>query len=208
LRLDKLKAWGHRCLTTTTEGPEREIPADEWEDIEIDFAALNPQLPRTSVMWRIRKAGFNTVYAGVRFSRDQIYSRFPLISTTATPTPGGVHPDWPIRELFFHVRADLLDNPNGATWETVGNNLRDAFALNLVKVWGRPVTDGIGKLLGERPVLRLIESGYWHSAHFTYAFFDDTAGGAPHTYTERDSGLPEYTDLQVNRAEALVAWRR
>jgi hypothetical protein len=208
LRQSKLKAWGHSCLTTTVEGPEREISANEWENIEIDFAALSPQLPRTSAIWRVRRGGFNTVYAGVRFSRDQIYSCFPLIQVTATPTPGGVQPDWPIRELFCHIRPDLLENPSEAAWEGVGNDLRDAFALNLVKVWGRPVADGIAKMLGERPVLRLIESGYWHAAHFTFAFFDDTAGDAPHTYTERNSSLPEYTDLQVNRAEALAAWRR
>jgi hypothetical protein len=208
LRQDRLKAWGHRSLTTTSEGPEREIPAEEWEDIEIDFAPLNPQLPRTSAMRRVRRGGFNTVYAGVRFARDQIYSRFPVIAMTATPAPGGVHPDWPIRELFFHIRPDLLENPNEAAWESVGNDLRDAFALNLVKVWGRPVADGIAKMLGEQPVLRLIESSYWHSAHFTFAFFDDTAGDAPHTYTDRESSLPEYTDLRVNRAEVLTVWRR
>jgi hypothetical protein len=112
LRQSKLKAWGHSCLTTTVEGPEREISANEWENIEIDFAALSPQLPRTSAIWRVRRGGFNTVYAGVRFSRDQIYSCFPLIQVTATPTPGGVQPDWPIRELFFHIRPDLLENPS------------------------------------------------------------------------------------------------
>jgi hypothetical protein len=207
LRQERLKAWGCRCLTATVEAPESEIPGEEWQDIEIDFTPLDPNFPRTSAMWRIRRGGFNTVFAGVRFCKNQIYSNFPLIATDTTPTPAGIQPDWPIQELFYHIKPDLLENADEAAWETIGGDLRDAFALNLIKVWGRPIGDGIGRMLGERPVLRLIDSGYWHSAHFTYAFFDDTAGDAPHTYAERNSDLPEYTDLRVNRAETLTAWR-
>jgi hypothetical protein len=209
LRQSRIKAWGSRCLTSTTEAPESEIAAAEWDNIEIDFAPLSsPQLHRTSAMRRIRQGGFNTVFAGVRFCRHQIYGAFPLIPPNRTPTPAGVQPDWPIRDLFFHIQPDLLDNPNESAWDRVGNDLRDAFALNLIKVWGRPITDGIGNLLGERQTLRLIDPAYWHSAYFTYHFFDETSGDAPHTYLERNSNLPEYTDLQVNRAEAILAWRR
>jgi hypothetical protein len=166
LRQNRIKAWGSRCLTTSTEAPESEISAAEWDNIEIDFAPLNQQLPRTSAMRRIRQGGFNTVFAGVRFCRHQIYGVFRLILPDMTPTPGGIQPDWPIRELFLHIQPDLLDNPNDTSWERVGNDLRDAFALNLVKVWGRPITGGIGKLLGERQTLRLIDPSYWHSAYF------------------------------------------
>jgi hypothetical protein len=208
LRQGNLTAWGSRCLTTTIEAPEAVIPATEWDDIEIDFAPLNPNSPRTSAMRRVRNSGFNTVYAGVRFSREQIYQRFPFIPVNKTPTPAGTKPDWPIRELFFHIQPDLLDRPDEAAWERIGNDLRDAFALNLIRVWGRPITSGIGKLLGERQALRLIDSGYWHSAYFTYSFFDETSGDAAHTYLERNSSLPEYTDLQINRAEALATWPR
>jgi hypothetical protein len=208
LRQGRLTAWGCRCLTTTAEAPESQIPADEWENIEIDFTPLNPNFPRTSAMRRVRSGGFNTVYAGARFCKNQIYGNFPLIAPNTTPTPTGAHPDWPIQELFYHIKPDLLENADEAAWETIGNDLRDEFALNLVKVWGRPIGDGIGKMLGERPVLRLIDSSYWHSAHFTFNFFDDTAGDAPHTYTEPHSNLPDYTDLRVNRAEAETTWRR
>jgi hypothetical protein len=57
--------------------------------------------------------------------------------------------------------------------------------------------------------MRLIDPEYWHSAYFTFAFFDSTAGGKAHTYiTQRNLGLLEYTDLQVNRAEAVSIWPR
>ena len=207
LRQSKLLAWGHRCLNTIAEAPEAEIPPAEWDNIEIEFAELNPQAPRTSAIRRIRGAGFNVVYAGVKFCGEQIYGQFPLIPEDTTPSPAGVQADWPIRELFFHIQPDLLDRPENAAWERIGNDLRDAFALNLVRVWGRPIKSGIG-LGGDKPVLRLIDCGYWHSANFTYAFFDSTSGDAAHTSTEPNSGLPDYTDLRVNRAEALVAWRK
>lgn len=208
LRQEKLKAWGCRCLTKVHETPEAEIKAEDWDNIELDFAPLNPNFPRTSAMRRVQELGFNTVYAGVRFSKKQIYANFPLVAQNVTPTPAGLAPDWPIQQLFYHIKPDLLENADEAAWEKIGDDLRDAFGLNLVRVWGRPAGDSLGKLFGERPTLRLIDPSYWHSAHFTYAFFDDTSGDAPHTYAERNSGSPEYTDLRVNRAEAMATWRR
>lgn len=117
-----------------------------------------------------------------------------------------IGPDWPLHELFYHIDPNLLDDANEAAWERIGNDLRDAFSVGRLKVWGRSVQDGIGKMLGERPALTPIETSYWWAAHFTYSFFDETAGDAPHTYTDKHSGLPDYTDLQVNRTEALKLW--
>ena len=68
---------------------------------------------------------------------------------------------------------------------------------------GREVDDtGLGKMLGEINPLTLIDPAYWQASHFTFTFFDSTANEQPHTYVDQRSGLPEYTDLQVNRAEA------
>jgi hypothetical protein len=113
--------------------------------------------------------------------------------------------DWPIHELFSHIRP-LERSDDGAVWEQVGNDVRDKLSLGRLKIWGRPVGDGISRLLGERRALRQIAPNYWHEAHFTLDFFDDTASEAPHTYVDHNSGLPEYTDLRVNRAEALLVW--
>jgi hypothetical protein len=115
-------------------------------------------------------------------------------------------PDWPIHELFSHRGPDLFDRPDEALWDAIGNDLRDALSLGRLRIWGRPMTDGIARLLGDRPAMRLIEPQYWELAHFTYAFFDETAGGAAHTWVETNSELPEYADLQLNRAEALSIW--
>jgi hypothetical protein len=114
--------------------------------------------------------------------------------------------DWRIHELFSHIQPDLLEQPDEHAWERIGNDIRDEFSLGRLKVWGRPPTSGIGAVLKERPALRPIEPIYWHSAHFTYHFFDDSAVNAPHTYMEPDSELPIYTDLRVNRAQAVRMW--
>jgi len=116
------------------------------------------------------------------------------------------NPDWPIADLFHHIQPDLLERPNEHAWNQIGNDIRDTFSIGRLRVWGRVVDEGIGKLIGERQVLRLIEPEYWHSAHFTYMFFDETAGSAAHTYLEVNATQPVYTDLRVNRTEASMIW--
>ncbi len=69
-----------------------------------------------------------------------------------------------------------------------------------MRVWGREVLEGMGKITGSDPVLQEIESSYWQSADFTYAFFDSTSGKAAHAAASESSALPAYTALQVNRA--------
>lgn len=91
--------------------------------------------------------------------------------------------------------------------DRIGIEIKDAFALGRLGVWGRLVTNrDAGKPLGETPPLRKIDHKYWHCAHFTYSFFDNTAGYAPHTYVGIGYSEPGYTDLRVNRAEAFAIW--
>jgi hypothetical protein len=82
-------------------------------------------------------------------------------------------PDWPIRNLFFYINPDVLDpTPDDeAPWQTLGNSIRDAFALGQLKVWGRRALDSLAPLLGEHTVLVKIEPTYWESAELTYTFF-------------------------------------
>jgi hypothetical protein len=119
-------------------------------------------------------------------------------------------PDWSIHELFTHIRPDLLsrvDSRVGDTWDEVGNEIRDHAALGNLKLWGRPMrSGGAMSLLGERQTLRLIEPSYWSTAYFRYSFFDETAVGQSQTYSEPGRSSPEYTDLQVNKSQALSLW--
>jgi hypothetical protein len=118
-------------------------------------------------------------------------------------------PDLPIHDLFSYIDPEFLtrtDDSVGDRWDQVGNDVRDRAALGALKIWGRAVRDGVDTLLGQREALRLIEPSYWTTAFFTYSFFDSSAGDAPHTYLKYGLSGVEYTDLQVNRAEALRIW--
>jgi hypothetical protein len=120
-------------------------------------------------------------------------------------------PDWPIHELFSHIDPDVLEIKRGDAdshdrWDIVGDEIRDALALGRLAIWGRPVEKRPNALVEQRPVLRLIDRSYWHSGEFSYWFFDDTERRREHTYVPHGSTLPQYTDLRVNRAEALAVW--
>jgi len=199
LAQSKLKAWGEKNLAKGT-GPLREIAASEWEEIEILFDEIQPNRPRTDAQYRVpRSHGSSFAYLGIKFSKEQVFSRFP----PAAPD----QPNWRIDELFSHIDPNVL-NPSDAgrdPWEVVGGQIRDALSLRRLRIWGRPVEDH-ASALSETEALREIDATYWQSATFTYWFFDSTAAGQPHTHVPPHSGLLQYTDLRVNRAEALKIW--
>jgi hypothetical protein len=127
----------------------------------------------------------------------------PIAAEKSAPIP-----NWPIDELFSYIEPRILED-NGAHLDATGHKIKDALALGRLKAWGRPIDhSGLGAMLGERNPPQKIKPTYWHFAHFTYHFFDDTSGNAPHTYVDQGHSEVEYTDLQVNRAEATSIWMR
>ena len=147
--------------------------------------------------------------------RDQVNARNPssLMSDLQTgkwkpvypPLKRPSEPNFPINELFLHIDPNVLGrNNNVNTFDLIGDDLRDKLALGQLKIWGRPC---ISSLHGGRHTLREIDPKYWNFAHFTYIFFDDTAPkDEPHTYVDHGHNEIAYTDLQVNRAEAMAIW--
>ena len=121
-------------------------------------------------------------------------------------------PDWALRELFHYVNPNVLDaQPDDeAPWQTLGNSIRDAFALGHCKVWGRRATDSLAPLLGEHEVLVEIDPSYWQIAQFTYTFFFDENKARPetHIWGPNPQAWPSYTDLRVNRAQAAKVWTK
>jgi hypothetical protein len=126
-----------------------------------------------------------------------------LTAAKADPDDG---PNWPIHELFSYLEPEVLDRPQDNLWQKAGDEIRDAFSLGRLRVWGRPNETHLGKWVGERAALRLIDKKYWEKAYFTYMFFDASAQDQTQAYADRDTGRPAYTDLQVNRAEVLKLW--
>lgn len=118
-----------------------------------------------------------------------------------------IAPDWRIDELFCYLNQNVLDRSQAdrAPWETVGNQIRDQLALGRLMSWGR-ACHADGKLFGEISPLQEIKPIYWHSANFTYDFFDSTAKNKPHTYAFPGRGEISYTDIWVSQIEAKKLW--
>jgi len=121
----------------------------------------------------------------------------PIPLTTSTPIP-----DWNIRELFFYIRPDLVEDHTDHTWEKVGLDIRDKLSTGQLKIWGRLDSS-------DRKPLSEISPEYWQSAEFTYWFLSDEEGSrflvhvTPGIYHQH-ANLPSYRDLQVNKAQAMT----
>lgn len=114
------------------------------------------------------------------------------------------YPDWPIRELCFHIRPDLIEDLDGMEWAEVGNDLKDKFSVGRLSVWGREKSDWVGEIMNEKPALQPISMTYWPKADFTYTFLAEGNEQTDHTYAPE--GYPVYRDLQVNKRDALDIW--
>jgi hypothetical protein len=117
------------------------------------------------------------------------------VTENGSRAPNAVYPNMTIRELFFHIRPDLIEEKR---WIEVGRDIVDHFSTGRLKVWGRPINR-----VGRRgPMKSVDEPGYWTRAEFSYWFLKEDGRESAHTLT----GLPDYADLQVNREEALRIW--
>jgi hypothetical protein len=121
----------------------------------------------------------------------------------AQKQPGADDTKWTIKDLFHHIHNDYLENKS---WEKIGDDLRDALSEGRLTVWGRLKETESGPWVGPRAALTPIEKTYWYKAYFTYLFFHQEPADGVHCYADRKTGRPAYTDLQVNRAEALKLW--
>ena len=114
-----------------------------------------------------------------------------------------VIPDWPIRELFFHMSPDLKDGQTNLNFEKTGLEVKDRLSTSQLKIWGRRKT-----ILGELTPFDEIDPTYWQRADFSYFFLagDEENSHMEHTRIDPYSGLAEYRDLHVNRSQALKIW--
>jgi hypothetical protein len=112
-------------------------------------------------------------------------------------------PDWSIRDLFFHIRPDLIHDPKNHLWESVGRDVIDKFSTTQLTVWGRRIEDSRRLALAEIPAKE------WQRAKFTYWFLKEHDGLSLDVdcyQSSRGSAPLQYADLRVSRAQVLTIW--
>jgi hypothetical protein len=132
----------------------------------------------------------------------QPIDRHILEGDRSRPIGDRTKPTWSIRELFFHIRPDLADDPEAKGWERVKKDVIDHFSTGALRVWGRPRVR-----FGKRGALKKVdEKRYWQHAEFTSWFLSEDGAENNHVIVKNETGLPDYSDLRVNKAEALSIW--
>jgi hypothetical protein len=126
------------------------------------------------------------------------------------PTPRDNSPYWPIRDLFAHIRPDLPLTSLKRTGTTVIDDLDpqwEAVGADVIKQLSLGRLHAIGRKEEYRPIRHLahalIPPDYWQSAKFYYCFLDPE--GTVMDHVVNDDGV-RYSELEVNRAEALATW--
>jgi hypothetical protein len=118
----------------------------------------------------------------------------------APPSVQGV-PDWPVRELFSHLASDLQYRRSDNARQAIGQKMLEQFSSGRLKVWGRMIGN---------PALVAIDPGYWRQVDFSYLFMGEEDASQVWSTKPREGhkhkGLPQYRELQVNKAEALAVW--
>jgi hypothetical protein len=107
--------------------------------------------------------------------------------------------------LFFHIcpDPDLLVDPKAKRWESIGLEIRDKLSTGQLKIWGRIRANWEGK----RSNLSPIAPEYWKpQVDFTYWFLEEGHEYAFHVNPPTRLELPGYSDLRVNKAQALTIW--
>ena len=112
-----------------------------------------------------------------------------------------VGPDWSIRDLFFHIDPNVLedDNPkNRSPWEKIEAQLKDRLSVGQLKAWGRLADQG------SRQPLTPIPETYWKNAALTFWFFNHEGNIEQVQVVGKASG--DYADVQFNKHQALMFW--
>jgi hypothetical protein len=135
---------------------------------------------------------------------DVLLEKFRPFLQFDVRSPQSPHlPDWSIRDLFFHIRPDIIDDSNNDLWESVGGDVIDKFSTSQLKVWGRRIEGSKRLALAEIPPQE------WPRAKFTYWFlkeYDGLSLDVDCYQSFRASAPLQYADLHVSRAQALTIW--
>jgi hypothetical protein len=146
----------------------------------------------------------------VHWWRSRKSPRPHISETTSGIAPTQPLPDMTIRELFFHIRPDLLEQAEERRWETVALDVMDKASTGQLDIWGREIDRNIEVF---RSALTRIDPDYWQHRVFIYHFLNNENAMEKvegkilaHTWSPQKTNDVQYADLQVNRAQALHLW--
>jgi hypothetical protein len=201
LRNERLLAWGEQCLKGTTTTPEKPIPAEVWDTVEIAFDRT-PQFPRTAAYFKGQVSFQHGAMAwiAVKFSSEQFFSLFPLSSSVdRIPCVAllrlAENNGWNFSESSLH----LLD---------LQEAMRQGGLDNALTIWGREKKFSSDQLMQSEP-LQKIEADHWKN-HYVH-LFAAREGDNFNTYSwlqAGDIGRRGYIDLHVLRSQATQWLRR
>jgi hypothetical protein len=196
LRNSLLDAWGEECLAGTQTTPEKPIPPDTWDKVEIVFDRLN--LPRTSAHFKgatKREVG-RMAWVGVKFSKQQVFQLFPLYGALTLDRI-------PVLE-FLKIATESGWNFESLHLMDMQEAIRQGGLDETLIVWGRLNRYPRSEMLMRQEPLDKIPAEHWREFRIQMGFDSDNFN----VKTWRPKKIEVeigYVDLHVDRGQAS-AW--
>jgi len=200
LRNSRLTAWGEECLPGTVTTPEKPIPAETWDRVQIVFD--RGSLPRTAAHFKGRTSlelG-SMAWVGVKFSSIQIFGMFPI----------------QIRPSLERISMiELMAMATDLGWDfTSGNSLhlidlQDALRQGgldgNVTIWGKLNRWPNAEQLMRKEVIEEIPSEHWREFRVHLFGALDNDNFKTYSWHVQPSAAAElhYVDLHLERTRAL-----
>jgi hypothetical protein len=209
LRNSLLLAWGEECLAGTATTPEKPIPPEVWDKVEILFDRSSA--PRTSAHFKgptSRGLG-GMAWLAIRFSSDQVFQLFPLISSDS---------EWkPIHIGIQHISARIGDHDAKNCWEVTRLAIRQAAYDQRVRLRGKKQMSEPSPFAGRRDYSEIytdVDNGYWTNSNINALATSPTMQSSYHAdpqtaYAWGKLGTDErnrYYDLHMNWDDVLREW--
>jgi len=208
LRNRRLASWGEECLHGMVTTPEKPIPAEAWDLIELEFDN-NPSLPRTSAYFKgpttFQKG--KSAWNGVKFNETQFFSLFPLSSSS----------EWkPIHLAIRHISERIGDTNSQKCFPGARSALRQAAYDGDVHIRGRKQLAQQNPFGGDDfdVISTDIDWQYWAVTQLLQATTSPETKTSHHTlpltaYAWGPKGVDErnyYTQLLVNWSDIIKKW--
>lgn len=204
LRNAHLAAWGEECLHGMVTTPEKPIPPQAWDRIELVFDN-NPNLPRTAAYFKgpttFQKGQMASV--GVKFNEAQFFNLFPIGPKSQTT-------NWrPIHQAIAHVAQRIGDTEDQKVWPETRRQLRQAAYDKKLKMRGRKqlVNRRMTRDGDYADIYTDIDNDYWSKTEINALATSSQHQTDYHTDPETAYAWgPKGTDERNRYAQLLVDW--